>query len=710
LAAARRRCIAHRLLPALIGWCLGAHCVHDSDAFWHLMLGRAALRARSRIVPEPTALAVWSEPCHVKEWLWDVVTYGVQQLGGFTLLSVLPSVFGALLGYRLARLVEQSAGARLQPIHSVLATLPLCAVAEALDVRPNLAFFCLLVWLLQLSVRFASAEGRERTKLGVGLVLLCFFWVQVHASCVLAPLLFVLALLDARFAGRRDPALRSRLRGDGLVFIGMLLALTTGAHGFQVAQLVLTHAGGDAARHITDMRRFDWERFAPLSWHVPAIALALTGLGLLGMLVSGELSASGLALAAFGGAMTFSAARFVFVWGLLLVPWAASGVAALARSQDSRPLQRLQWASVVLAIPLVAWTAMRVDAAYGPLFRYGLREGDHPEAAARLLEQLPQGTRVFTEYTLGAPLGFWLDGHARTFVDSRTMLYFDDTDFALSRDMSVSASALSRGIERFGLNAAVVERDSSACMGLAARWIPVVIEARHTTFLSPELAEQSATSDGLPGLAPCGPLYFAPSACDVGGAELARSLSRLRSLRGSAFLQLMTAAATLQCQGRPVALTSLPSQAESRHFRSPYRLYHAWTLLLAGQIPQSLAAIEASLDAHDPLAARVLLEPAAGVLQLTDARRLLERAVQQMDDSAPPALRARLALVCMGQGDTECARYQGLRALAFGDESARPALLWAADHHASARVRADLRAWLDRASTEAPRAAAPAGD
>lgn len=674
-------------MPALVGLCLGAHALFDSDAFWHLMLGRAVLRAHARIVPEPTALLAFEPTCHVKEWLWDVLTYGVQQLGGITALSLLPAAFGALLGYRVARYVELRAGGALRPIHCVLAVLPVCAVAEVLDVRPNLALFSLLVALFELTARYAANGGAARTRLGLGLVLLVLAWVQLHSSCVLAPALFALCLLDARLAQRRDPELRAALRADGLVLCGMLLALTTGAYGLQVAQLVVDHAAGDSARHITDMRRFDWAEFTPLYWHVPAIVLLLAGVGVLGVISGGAVSPSGLALAALGGAMTFAASRFVFVWSLLLLPWALSGLSAL----EARPLHRLQGLCLALALPLVGWSALHVDAHFGPLFHFGLREGDHPRASARLLARLPRGTRVFTQYTLGAPLGFWLDGHARTYVDSRTMLYFDPTDFALSRDMQASAFGLERAIQRYGFEAAVVERDSGVCSLLAARFIPVLVEARHTTFVAPERAGQLPR---VRGLAPCGPLYLAPDACAHGGSELERSVADQRRFGDSAFLKLMAAAGALQCRGRPAPLASLPAASESRSFRSVWRLYRAWALLLAGQLPEALAAIDAGLDAGDPLAARVLLEPAAGGVSLTDARRVLTRALEQMDDSAPPALRARLALVCMAEGDAECVRYQGLRARAFGDRSATPTLLWAADHHPDARVRADLRAWL----------------
>jgi hypothetical protein len=364
----------------------------------------------------------------------------------------------------------------------------------------------------------------------------------------------------------------------------------------------------------------------------------------------------------------------------------------------------------VLTVGVVLWSAARVDAERGPLFRLGLREGDHPQAAARYLQQLPAGTSVFGEYTTGASLGFWLDGHARTFVDSRTLLYYDDTDWAVARDMLASSAAFEQGLERYGFGAAVVSRGSSACSLLAAAgaerggWVPVVVEANLTTFVrgtstsaagAASVRDSSVRSDAVRGLAPCGPGYLALDACRDGGVALRASLGRLARLGPSPFLQLLQVAERLQCHSGAVDPAALPGEAESRTFRSTYRLYRAWALLAAGRLEPALDAIDAALDADDPLAARVLLEPEAGELPLGETRRLLERATRAMDDSAPPAFRARLALICQAEGDAECARFQGLRALLFGDEAARGPLLWAATNHPSARVRADLQRWLD---------------
>jgi hypothetical protein len=689
-----------RGVPALTGWLMGWHAVRDGDVFWHMTLGRAVLRHGSRVVPEPSAHPAWTEPCYVKDWLWDVGCYGLYLLGGMPLVSLLPGVFGALIGYRIARLLEhtgepgqpeaEQASAELAWGRTALGVLAVVAVAELLDARPNLVFLTLLPWCCELARRYTLALAeRQRTRLGIALVALQLLWAQLHSSYAFGPLLFGAIVAEAWLLGTSAQApSRSAIARAGAVLLGMLGALLTSTHGLGAFELSARHVGGDATRHIHDMQRFDWTQFTAL-WHTPVIITLFVLLGVAGVLIGGRRAAQGVTLALIGLLATINVTRMVFPWALLCLPWAGTGFSVLARAAaTSSRLRRLELCLGVAVTVTLVLAVQRVDELAGPFLRVGLRPGDQPEAAARYLARLPRGSTVFTEYTIGAPLGFWLDGRARTFVDSRTPLYFDDTDWALARDMLATPAALERGFARYGFAAAVVARGSSLCPLLAQTWTPVVLEAGFTTFVPGNTGATAA------GLEPCGRMHIRFDACRDGGAALQHTLAAQRRIMDSPFLQLMRVGAQLQCRRGVPDLRALPDEDDSRTVRDSWRLYAAWTLLANRRGDDALDVVRAGLADDDPLAARVLLDPAAGTISLADAQDVLARAIAVMDDNAPPALRSRLALICRATNDLECIRFHGLRAWLAGDRAARPALEWAAANHPDARVRADLHAWL----------------
>lgn len=683
------RIALHRGLPALLGFCLGSRRIIDADVFWHLSMGRAVLREHSRVVTEPSALYSWTEPCVAKDWLWDVSTYAIYKAGGFGLLAFLPSVFGAAIGYRAARLLEVGRDPPPRAMHTLLAIFALSACAEILDMRPNLIFLTLLLACIELSLRFVRAESSRRLPLAAALVGMQLFWAQVHSSLVYGPVVFGLIAVEAELREHAPFAdSRHRLVQQAGVLMAMLAACTTGAAGLGVFQLVLTHAAGDATRHISDMRPFEWGEFS-LDWHVPLAITLFALLGGAGVVAAGARSGFGIGLILLGAALTANSGRFVFSWSLLLLPWAAAGVRALESAISARSFERLERSVACLALFAVWVCAGRVDSQSGPLFTHGLRPGGQPLSAARYLATLPQGSRVFSEYTTGAPLGFWLDGHARTFVDARTLLYFDDTDWAVARDMLAHREAVARGFARYGFDAAVVARDSSICPVLEANWVAVVVEARHTTFVP------RGRGHAVTGLSACGPFYLRADACDTPDAEWQATLQRQRKLDAtSPFLSLMAAGVQLQCKRGAPDTRALPSEADAREFLATFRLYRAWTLLLTGERNAALDVVRAALDDDDALAARILLEPAAGELPAADAKQLLERALRVMDDNAPPPMRVHLATMCVATGDAECVRFQALRAFLAGDQSARALLEWAAKNHPKPRIRTDLAAWL----------------
>jgi hypothetical protein len=703
---------ASRRDPFLTFWtaCLAAataaitvHPEFESDPFWHMTLARAVLANRSRTVPEPVALPAFSDPCVVPEWLWGVVTLGVHRFGpAATALFVALLAVGSVVAIvAMLRTLRPSLGrGGLMALSGSLAAM----VLLRLRLRPEAAALVLLPAFMVVTRRALDADGPRQRRLGVALWAMELLWAQLHGSFVLAPAVF--AILAAPVILR--PSTREA-RTIPLAILGALVVgLTTSAFGLHLGEYVFGHASGDGPRHIVDWTPLRWEDFAPRDWldgpyggPYGAVVAAMAAAALLGTVVARRVFWVETALAALGVALAATGCRFLTMGAVLAAPLAAAGVSELGAIV---PSVRHRWvAGAAFGAAMIGLQGRGMHLARGPIGKLGLAEGDFPLAAAEYLRRLPgPATSVLTSYDAGAPLGFWLPGRVRTFVDGRTPLYFDDTDYGLARDVFRDPRALAAAARRFEATAVVLPREAGVCKGLSEKWSPVVVEARFTTFVPRADAGEAA----LGALAPCGPGYLRDDACRDGGAALDADIARLSALRSSRFLDYLRAERILRCGGAlPRVPELLPSPADAAAFRADRDRAQAAYLLRTGRALDAVEALAEHLRQGDA-ASFALAAPAlaSDKIPVARARELLEAAVDRLDDATPPDLRALLAVTCAEQRDPECARFNALRAAAGGSPLAVPTLEWLGREHPSARARADAAAWLAilRATPPAP--------
>ncbi|MET0386986.1 MAG: hypothetical protein ABW321_13555 [Polyangiales bacterium] len=692
---------------------LAVRPLDEADTFFHLSLGRAVLQAGARVVPEPTAFVDFTEPAIASEWLWSVLSYAVYRWGGFIGLSLLGCVLAGLAALSVVAYVfHAAAAARARVGVAAIAVLTLCVVQCRTSVRPELAVFSVLPLYLIATRRYAHTALPRRVYVGAALVLGTVIWAQLHGSFVLAPVLFVIQQLGPSHAA--TPAdRRSWLRCDGAVLALLLAATFTSAYGTDVSELIGAHASGDAVRHIREMSAPTWVMLNPFAASNAAALLVLLVLGLLGALLERRVALREWLLVALGLALLSTANRFIAQAALLSVPAAVRGSEALAKhfalAPGRWPAAILRAGCALFALALLFDTARHMQQAHGPLGRLGVSEPSFALHASRALAELPDGAAVLTDYTSSAVVGFLGEGRLRTFVDGRTPLYFDDTDYALARELERDTGALQRGITRYGVSAAVVRRESPACVQLAQGWSVALIEPLYTTFVREPVARR------LQHVRPCGLAYLRPSSCRE--PTLAAEITRIRELGARDFSSFLAAAHSVTCADGPddqpllhAAVTKL------RKFEPSAQPYAAGfeRVLVEGLLRTSahheaterlLAAITSD---RDPGSVELLQLPAAGELPLREARRVLEAYVDVARDEAHPGARASLAEVCARAGDAACARFNAIRAAARG----RPtdALDWLVQHGPSERVRRDAARWRDTlhqpsaTSAEAPRA------
>jgi hypothetical protein len=673
---------------------IGAACAiasirpqYEGDLFWHRTLGRAVLQHHARVVPEPSAMAAFSDPAFVPEWLWGVVTYGFSRVAPRTGPAILVAILGALAAVLLVRLLRRMSDEIGAGAIASVSGLVMAVALIRLRVRPEAAAIALVPAFLLGSYAYADAAEKPRARIGAALVTAEILWAQLHGSFVLAPVIFALAASPALIRDARTAARSTHLAVLG----GLALGLFTSAYGFSIFGYILAHAGGDATRHIGDMRAPTWDAFAPSGWLDGAYGgpygasfAVLFLASLLGMAAARRVYPRELLLALFGLVLLLVAARFLPFAAMLSAPLAALGLSSLGRLV--RPHSAWRWIGALAGLAAPALYAKDVEAQRGPLGKPGLGEGAFPMGAIAFLEKLPPGSNVLTSYDAGAPIGFWLGGRVRTYVDARTPLYFDDADFALSRDVFRDPDVLARALVRYDARAVVINRSKPVCDKLPPGWVPVVVEASFTTF-----ARGAAP---LTTLSPCGPDYLAPDACKDGGTALDAEIARLPLPKGSPFVRLLRAERLVRCGG-PLDGVDIPTRAESGVFADERDHLEAAFRMRTGDPARAVDLLEDAIRAGDPQAI-ALVAPAFvdGRVPAARARALLGAAVDTLDDAAPPDLRALLALACAAVDEPECARFQGVRAAVRGSRSAVPALAWVAEHHPAARARTDAAAWL----------------
>ncbi len=676
-------------LLAVAGALFALHPVHESDPFWHLAQGRAALASGSRVVPEPMAFLEFGADAVVPEWLWSVGTYLAWQVGGWPILVLLTSAVAAATALALVGLARQGEPGRPHPAMAAVALVTALALGLAmarLRVRPQAMFMLLLPLFIALARQWRTAHGQQRWVVGACLIAVQLLWVQVHGSFVLGPVVFALQGIPLRLDLReRTP--------DLLVLAALVGALATSAYGLHLPAYILDHAGGYAAGHVADMQPPTWASFDPSRSPYGAGYVALWGIALGGMVAARRLWTRDLLLALFGVLLFATAVRFVSAAAILAVPLAVQGGTALHTS-----LAR-QRATTVIAVLLAALFLVSVgratDRRRGPLLAWGLAEGYHPEAAAAWLGTQRPDLRVVASMPAGAQIGFWLDGRARVLLDTRVPLHYGDAEYLVARSLLERAEAFPRALDRFDPDALVLERHSTACDAVPAGWVPVVIEAKHTTFVP--------GGQGLPlyGLEPCGTDYIAPGFCADGVGEA--EIGRLAELGESPFLTWLRAEHEVRCDGDPQqALALVPPARASRSFAGAARRTRARALVAGGRPREAVdlltpAVREGSL-ADVAVAGPVLL---GDDWPRDEARALLEQAVTSLDDAAPSTLRADLAWLCTELGDAECAHVHGFGAAALGDRAAAEPLLWLARHHPDPLVREQAVAWLGVLDREA---------
>jgi len=422
----------------------------DSDTWWHLAAGRWI--AQSGRVPQTDPFS-YTVPDHAwinLQWLYDLLLYGLWQLGGANLL-VLAAVVAytgtiALLLGTLRRWVGPVTAA-------VLAAWALIVSEERFLIRPEMVSLVLLGVMLRLLL--TATEGSPRRLVGLPLVVL--LWVNTHSLFVIG--LFCIACTAAGAGGGVcwRVAMRTEERAIGRIAPLLVCAVASVAAAFVnpyflrgvlfPLELLTRIDGSNSVYQAIGEFRAPWSGYfetLPISaYQVLAVLSTLIVAAAVVVRVwtrrtSKAKFAPG-ALALFAALLYVStlARRNIALFALGATPTVAMAMAILREAIPLRRRVRMRAVEVAAAVALIAvglafsgWVASNRYYRWNGAthaFGLGVYETNFPIAASRFAREAGLQPHLYNDLSAGGYLTWAQPVADGVFIDGRLEVY--DTAF-----------------------------------------------------------------------------------------------------------------------------------------------------------------------------------------------------------------------------------------------------------------------------------------
>ncbi|MGB9696633.1 MAG: hypothetical protein ACPL2D_05000 [Ignavibacteria bacterium] len=219
----------------------------DDDVFWHLATGRYILE--HHYVPSTDVFGYMTEgqPWMPFEWGWDVISYLIYQLGGFTTLSIFRTLIFILIFYIYYRLLKKlKIGFNL----SILMLFVLAwAIIDRYSPRPHIfsyLFFSLFLYIIY-TYRYLERNNYKQLFL---IPLIVVFWSNLHMGIIAGMFLFglyvfseiIMYFFPRNFSSKELPPLeKPELIRLVLIFIASLLLMLLNPNGFDTYIYAYSH-------------------------------------------------------------------------------------------------------------------------------------------------------------------------------------------------------------------------------------------------------------------------------------------------------------------------------------------------------------------------------------------------------------------------------------------------------------------------------------
>lgn len=445
------------LLPVLLAAAFVFEGIHapDTDLFQHMASGRGMVEAGRILDRETFSFTIPGRDWVNYSWLFQVVVYGVHEWTGLRGLVIFRAVIvlltAGMLSFWLGRTGKEDPGAA-----GVIGGLAMALyLPRALNLRPHLFSYLFLAWLPLLLDRFA-----ERKKYaGVGIVLLCALWGNVHG--VEYPI--ALAVVGAYGLATRLAANHGRGGALRWLFLlgGCVLGFLLNPFGYRLFLTPLIVLDSEIMGHIPEMRPYLWRSLFTLTppstlfTMVPFNYLGWAGIiGMIGWIRRRDWRE--MFFFAWPVALVFFRIRFAAEFAILSAPYIARGVGHL-RGRTGVPGGI---AAAVAAIYLVVVSALTmVTHIQGGRYRL-ISDELYPVGAVAYMRREGLRGNLLCSPTVAGYVEWELGPTVRVAMDMRTPEPFD-ADIAREVTSIRNGEALRRFVERWDVDLLLLGRGSA---------------------------------------------------------------------------------------------------------------------------------------------------------------------------------------------------------------------------------------------------------
>lgn len=219
----------------------------DDDVFWHLATGRYIVENHTVPSTDVFGYVTQGQTWMPFEWGWDVITYGIYNLGGYTALSVFRTIVFLLI-FSILFVILRKFKVSYTLIFLIF-TLLAFGIMDRLSPRPHIMSFLFFAVLLYIISEYRYFK-RDNYKILFIIPLVFLIWANIHMGIIAGIFLLgiytlseiIIYLKPDKFSSKEIPALtKQELTRLVIIFVVSLLVMLVNPNGFATYVYAFEH-------------------------------------------------------------------------------------------------------------------------------------------------------------------------------------------------------------------------------------------------------------------------------------------------------------------------------------------------------------------------------------------------------------------------------------------------------------------------------------